>query len=174
MLRAVGRKSFDELCRRDCRISTALGESLVKVAAQMTRSHAIGVGQTKAIALVDLAAATPARDTPAGLGRRKALALPSGEIIAPHTASAQVIEHAAVEVRHAEAAKRHAPRRGRTTTAEERALAASLEKKLHALGIRAAKVTAVATKPGRGGDVRIEHVPLAKLASLEKALAETR
>lgn len=86
----------------------------------------------------------------AGYGRKKALRLPSGEMINPRAASAQIIEHAAVEVRRSEAAKKNGPRRGRTTTPEERALAANIQRRLHALGVRSAKVTAVATKPGQG------------------------
>ncbi len=159
MLLALGRKSFEEVCKKDCRISVALADNLVKVVDAMTRREAIRVGQTKAVALVELAAATPVHDTPAGLARRSRVKLADGETIDTRRASGRKIESAAKRERQFHAARRKGPRRGLTTTAEERALAAELQKQLRRRGLDRATVTAVATKPGRESDLRIEHVP---------------
>jgi len=44
----------------------------------MTREQALAMGQTKAMAMVTLSAATPEDDTAAGLYRKKSVALPGG------------------------------------------------------------------------------------------------
>ncbi len=174
MIAALGRKTFREVCKKDCGLSGTLAEGLVRVVTTMTRDEALAAGgQTKAIALAALAHATPEADTPAGLGKQRAFALPGGKKVDLAKATAHEVEHTAVVVRRAQAAKNAKSGkkpRGRTTTPDERALAALLEKKLHALGLRGAKVTAVATKPGQGGDLRFEHIPCAKVDLLKKAI----
>jgi hypothetical protein len=166
MLAVLGRRSFAEMCERDAGVSATTGQRLVEITLSMTREQAIEMGQTKAMAMVSLADATPEADTPAGLYRKKAVALPGGKKISPRAASANELEEAATRLRQA----RGGSRRGRTTTPDERASAGRLEARLHALGLRAARVTAVATKPGQGADLRIEHIPVAKLDVLKKAL----
>ncbi len=174
LIKALGRKTFREVCKKDCKLSGTLAEGLVRVVTTMTRDEALAAGgQTKAIALAALAHATPETDTPAGLGRNRAFALPGGKKVNLAKASAREVENAAVVVRRALAAKGERAGkkpRGRTTTADERSLAALLEKTLHALGLHGAKVTAVATKPGQGGDLRFEHIPCAKVDLLKKAI----
>ncbi len=170
MLLALRRKSFEEVCKKDCGISVALADSLVKVVKAMTRREAIRFGRTKAIALVELAAATPADDTPAGLARQQQVRLADGESVDPRRASAQTIEAAAKRERQFQAARRGGARRGRTTTAEERALAAELQKRLRKRGLDRVTVTAVATKPGRESDLRIEHVPCGALGDVAHVL----
>ena len=171
MVAALGRRSFAEVCKKDCGLSASLAEGLIRVVTTMTRDEALAAGgQTKAIALAALAQATPALDTPAGLGKQRAFALPGGKKVDLTKASTREVERAAVVVRRAAAAKSGKKARGRTTTEDERALAAALQKKLHSLGLRNAKVTAVATKPGQGGDLRFEHIPCAELDLLKKAI----
>jgi hypothetical protein len=173
MIAALGRKTFAEVCKRDCGLSASLAEGLIRVVTTMTRDEALSAGgQTKAIALAELARATPQADRPAALGKKRAFALPDGKKVDLAKASAQEVEHATVMVRRAAAAKSGKKRRGRTTTQEEQDLAAMLEKKLHALGLHGAKVTAVATLPGQGGDLRFEHIPCAKVELLKKALGK--
>jgi hypothetical protein len=171
MISALGRKTFTDVCKKDCGLSATLAEGLIRVVTTMTRDEALAAGgQTKAIALATLAQATPDLDTPAGLGKKRGFALPNGKKVDLAKASTREIEHAAVAVRRAAAAKSGKKARGRTTTEDERALAALLEKKLHALGLHGARVTAVATKPGQGGDLRFEHIPCAKVDLLKKAI----
>jgi hypothetical protein len=166
MLGALGRRSFAELCERDAGISATTGQRLVEVTLAMTREQAIAMGQKKAMAMVGLAEATPEGDTAAGLYRKKAIALPGGKTISPRVASANELEAAAARVRQA----RGKARRGRTTTPDERARAAKLEARLRELGLDRARVTAVATKPGQGADVRIELVAIDELDLLKRAL----
>jgi len=152
-------------------------ERLVEIAASLTREQALAMGQKKAMAMVTLAAATPEDDTAAGLYRKKSIALPGGKKVSPRSASANEIEDAATAIRHRRSASAasngsatasRGP--GRHSTAEERTLAALLEKRLHQLGLERARVTAVATKPGQGSDLRFEHIPVAQIDVLKKAI----
>ena len=177
LIKALGRRTFAEVCSLDASISLTTAERLVEVATSMTREQALGMGQKKAMAMVALAAATPADDTAAGLFRKTSVALPGGKTISPRTASANAVEEAATAIRrdHAAASGRKGKGatgqpRGRTTTAEERAFAALVERRLHQLGLERARVTAVATKPGQGADLRFEHIPAAEVDALKKAI----
>ena len=89
---ALGRKSFAEVCEKDADVSASTGERLVRIVAAMTREQALAMAQTKATAMVNLAAATPAEDTAAGLFRKKSVALPGGRKVSPRSASAEAIE----------------------------------------------------------------------------------
>jgi len=62
------------------------------------------------------------------------------------------------------------PRRGKTTTPEERHLCARAQQKLRAVGMRDAKIEPRATKPGQPSNVRIMNVPLARLEELGQIL----
>jgi hypothetical protein len=158
-------------------MSVSVAERLVEIVRSLTREQALAMGQKKAMAMVTLAAATPEDDTAAGLYRKKSIALPGGKKVSPRSASANEIEEAATALRHRRSASaarngngNGAPARGRTTTAEERTFAALLEKRLHQLGLERARVTAVATKPGQGSDLRFEHIPVAQIDILKKAI----
>src|SRR4051794_2474110 len=59
MLHALGSPSFAALCEKKIRMSVALCDSLIGVAGNMTREEAIAMGQSRAIAMVSLAEATP-------------------------------------------------------------------------------------------------------------------
>ncbi len=173
LLSALGRRTFAELCEKDAKISVATAERLVAIVASLTRVQALAMGQKKAMAMVTLAAATPdPSDSAAGLFRKKAIALPGGRSVSPRTARANELEEAATAIRHrasssAPAAKKQ---RGRTTSADERALATLLQRRLRQLGLERATVTAVATKPGQGSDLRFEHIPAANVSALAKAV----
>ena len=168
---ALGRRSFAEVCEKDAGISVSVAERLVEIVRSLTREQALAMGQKKAMAMVTLAAATPEDDTAAGLYRKKSIALPGGKRVSPRSASANAIEEAATAIRHRRSASGSgAPARGRTTTAEERTFAALLEKRLHQLGLDRARVIAVATKPGQGSDLRFEHIPVAQIDALKKAI----
>ena len=151
VIRALGRKSFAEVCEKDAGLSASTSERLVRIVAAMTREQALTMGQTKATAM----------------------ALPGKRKVSPRTASALAIESAAAVVRRARATKKNGASKrgvGRTTTEEERSLAAMLEKQLHKLGLERARVTAVATKAGHGADLRFERIPAAKVDLLKKAI----
>jgi hypothetical protein len=170
---ALGRRSFAEVCEKDAGLSASTGERLVSIAGAMTREQALAMGQTKAMAMVNLAAATPEDDTAAGLFRKKRIALPGGGEVSPRTASAVAIDAAAAVIRRGRVAKTGGAAKrgpGRTTTEEERTLAAMLERQLHKLGLDRARVTAVATKPGQGADLRFERIPAAQVDLLKKAI----
>jgi hypothetical protein len=169
MLSAMGVRTFAELCQTKLGISVSLAQQLVDVVTKMTREQAVTMGQTKAIALIALAAATPEADTAAELFDKGRVRLPGGAAIDARTASARAIERAAKHVRDAH--DRGKPRRGRTTTAEERAVAAALQKALRAAGIARATVEAIATKPGVISDLRIAHLPIDAIATAARALA---
>jgi hypothetical protein len=166
LIAALGRPTFADVCSNDAGISISVAERLVAIVGAMTREQALAMGQKKAMAMVTLADATPDADTAVGLYRKKSVALPGGKTITPRTASANEIEEAATTIRHG-AGK---PARGRTTTAEERTFAALLERRLHQLGLDRARVTAVATKPGQGADLRFEHIPAADIDALRQAI----
>lgn len=169
MLAVLGRRSFAELCEKDAGISASTGQRLVEVVRSMTREQALAMGQKKAMAMVSLARATPEEDTAVGLYRKRTIALPGGRGIDPRAASANELEEAATAIRRQRAGKGGAAR-GRTTTEDERRLAALIEERLHQLGLDRARVTAVATKPGQGADLRFEHVPAAQVDALKKAI----
>jgi hypothetical protein len=176
VISALGRRSFAEVCEKDAGLSVSVAERLVAIATSMTREQALTMGQKKAMAMVTLAAATPEDDTAAGLYRKKTIALPGGKKVSPRTASANAIEEAATAIRHRRSATKSngngsaKPSRGRTTTDEERTFAALLQKRLHQLGLDRALVTAIATKPGQGSDLRFEHIPVAQIDVLKKAI----
>jgi hypothetical protein len=119
--------------------------------------------------MTELAEATPEeRDTPAGLYRKKSVAVPGGRSVAPRAASAREIERAAKAIR--QGARAGAARRGRSTTEDERTLAALLERRLRQLGLRHATVEAVATKPGQPADLRFAGIPIDRVDVLKKAI----
>ncbi|CAN5925005.1 hypothetical protein BH11MYX4_BH11MYX4_01330 [soil metagenome] len=78
VIRALGRKSFAEVCEKDAGLSASTSERLVRIVAALTREQALAMVQTKATAMVNVAAATPEDDTAAGLFRKKSVALPGG------------------------------------------------------------------------------------------------
>jgi hypothetical protein len=177
MVAALGRRSFAEVCEKDAGLSAVVAERLIAIVRNMTAEQALAMGQKKAMAMIDLAAATPDHDdTAAGLFRKKSIALPGGRTLDTRAASANAIEEAAKAIRHrvlATSARRGGPTkpaRGRTTSADERSLAELLQRKLHKLGLERARVTAVATKAGHESDLRFEHIPVSQLDALKQAI----
>jgi hypothetical protein len=171
MLLALGCKTFSELCARHLGLSQEVASRLVEIVQSMTREEAIGVGQSRAMALVDLAKATPDADTPGELYRRGRVDLPGGATVDTKKASARQLFGAAKKIRIA--SKRLGGRRGRTTTSDERAIAEAVQSALHAAGLREARVTAVASKPGAESYLRIERVLVSKRRAAGRALAKT-
>jgi len=164
---ALKRESFKEVCEKDLAMSLASADELIAIVLHVKRRDAVRMGQSRALALVALAKATPEADTAATLATTRR-ALPSGKHIDVTKASVREIKAAAKEIRGA--TRSSARPKGRTTTTEERAVASKLEAALHAIGVTRARVTAVATKPGTEADIRIEHVPVSELPKLGAVL----
>jgi hypothetical protein len=172
VVEALGRASFAELCERDLGMSLTKASYLIAVVQHVPRVEAARLGQDRTVAILELADATPDADTVAALAKG-VVKLPDGTELHIPDASANEIRKAAKLFRAANSkgtGVEPARRRGRTTTPEERAKAEALERRLRERGLDRVKVTAVATKPGRAADVRIEHMPLDQLAALKKAL----
>ena len=62
------------------------------------------------------------------------------------------------------------PRRGKSTTEDERTLAKLLERRLHELGLERASVEAVATKAGHVAELRFAGIPVDRVDVLKKAI----
>jgi hypothetical protein len=168
MVAVLGRSSFADVCEKDLGLGVATARRLIEIVTSMTRAQALAMGQQKALSMATLAEATPEEDSPAGLYRRKSVAVPGEASITPRTASAREIERAAKAIRqHASAG---GARRGRSTTEDERALAALLERRLHQLGLASARVEAVATKPGQVAELRFSGIPVDSVDVLKKAI----
>jgi hypothetical protein len=163
---ALGYGSFGELCEGELGITAAKASQLLAIVRAIPREQARALGQERAAALLTLADATPEDDS-AGALAGSVLRLPSGKRIDIAAASTRELRAAAKEIRHARGEAR--PRRGLSTTPEERAAAAALERSLRELGLTEARVSAVA-RHGAGAHVRIERVPLSDLPLLRKAL----
>lgn len=168
MIAVLGRRSFAEVCEKDLGMSVATASRLVAIVKSMTRAEALAMGQRKALAMTELAQATPAVDTPAGLYRKKSVAVPGGRSVTPRAASAREIEKAAKAIRQGK--RSGGKRRGRSTTDDERTLAALLERRLRQLGLERATVEAVATKPGQPADLRFAGIPVDRVDVLKEAI----
>jgi hypothetical protein len=163
---ALGHKNFAALLRSELDMSLSKAAQLIAVVNAVPRNEARAMGQERTAALLELSRATPTEDTASALAT-SVLKLPSGKRLPLAKASTRQIRDAAKAVRNEQAIQK--PRRGVTTTAEERASVTALEQALNSLGLTEARVSAVA-KPGGGAHVRIERVPLASLRLLAKAI----
>jgi len=179
--RALGYTAFHACCKRELGISGAKADQLVAIATSMSAEIARGLGQMNALALVTLCRATPEDDRPEDLASGS-VTLPSGEVLDVGSSSARDKLEAAKEIRATttrpsagkEASGGGKRPRGRSTTAEERRVAAEAEAALHAAGLRDASVRAVATKPGKPATLRMEGIPTTEMATLCKALCKGR
>jgi hypothetical protein len=160
----LGYASFAELCETRLELSLTRAESLVSIASRVRREDALRWGQDKTAALVEIANATSADDTPGEIAQGS-LKLPGGKRLDVEKSSARTLKDLAKQLR---AKRGTGSARGRTTTKQERALADTLAKRLVADGLEA-KVAAVATKPGSVSKLRIE-LPADALAALRVAL----
>lgn len=154
----LGYDGFADLCTRGLALSPTTAAELIDVVERLPRRDALKWGKEKAHALVALADATPTRDTPQKID-------PKVLRRDPKTVTVRELRDLAKKER----AKKPATRRGRTATADERALAARLQAALRKAGHREAEVVAVATKPGAPSKLRIE-LPIDGLEALSKAL----
>lgn len=169
IVKAAGRATFRELCERDLEMSLATADRLVAIVTHVAREDALRMGQQRALALAQLANATPEADSAAQL-ETKTRKLPSGKRLDLSKASTREIEAATRELRATKPAAK--PARGRTTTPQEKETAAALQAALRKNGLERSRVVAVATKPGQPADLRIDRVPVTELAALRRALGK--
>jgi hypothetical protein len=163
MATSLGCADFEELCRRELSMSPSTARRLMMVATRVSREVVLRVGQSRALALLELVEATPEDDTPEELLDAK-LALPSGKTLVVAEATAEELRDAAREIVHAN--QPGAERRKHTSRAEQAAHRRA-GKQLEARGFDAGKLLA-----GRGektARVRYE-VPVADLRGFAKAL----
>lgn len=170
---ALGRTSFEEICKRDLSMSHTLANQLVDVAARYTVDQALSLGQSRAIALLDLVAATPEDDTPTEL-LEGGVRLPDGTKLRPKNASAIEMTRAAKAVRRATAAALKTKVKGRTVSAEDAAIGERVADVLTAASLSQVKVRAIAGLPGRAATFRFEGVTADTLAAFAKALARLK
>lgn len=166
---ALGRATFRELCDKDLSMSLTAAEELIAIVTHVPRKDALRMGQARARALIALASATPEADSATTL-EKTTRKLPSGKTIDVSKASVRELHAAAKDLRSA-GPKATRPK-GRTTTAEERGRAATLQAALQTAGLPRARVEAIATKPGQEADVRIQGVPMSALDKLRAALGK--
>jgi hypothetical protein len=172
IVEALGHKGIAELVEAELDMSAAKARDLMTIARFVRREDALRWGQEKSAALVELAQATTAADSPATLAKKGKLALASGRVIDIEEANAAALQEAAKEARAARDGGRK-PRRGVTVSAADRAAAARLERALHAAGEARARVTAVA-RAGEAADLRIERVTIGGLAALARAASAAK
>jgi hypothetical protein len=165
----LGFKGFGELVTKGLRMSLAGAGELMEIVTWVKRRDALAWRREKNAALVELAKATPAKDTPASL-MKKPVRLATRRLFDARKADAEAIRAAAKEERQARAAHETSdkPRRGVTSTPAERDRGARLEAELQAKGLADARVTVLA-RPGGGAVFRIEREPVARLDLLAKA-----
>ncbi len=169
---AAGHASFGELCEKELAMSHSKAKQLVAIVRGVRRGDAVKLGQERAAALLALAEATPEPDSAALLAGADYV-LPSGKKLDIARASTGALWDAARELRAARAQATTRRSRGLTTTPEERAAAARLERALHDAGLGLARVIPVA-KNRAGAQVRIERVPLAEIDKVRVALTSLR
>ncbi|MBI2394941.1 MAG: hypothetical protein HYV09_35555 [Deltaproteobacteria bacterium] len=155
----LGDRGFSDLCQRGLDLSPTNAGKVIEIVERLPRRDALKWGKEKAHALIELADATPAADTPLKIDA-KAL----GEVD-PKRATVRELQALAQKER----GKKKAAPRGRTTTKEERELAARLQSALRKSGAKTATAAAVATKPGAPAKLRIE-VPSDRLDDLRGAI----
>jgi hypothetical protein len=130
--RALGCATFAEVLER-VDISNELANELLGIVRQVPRRLAVAVGQTKAAALVELAAATPEDDTPEQLATAKLVVRGRHRPVDLATSSAKEIRRLARDVR-----REHAKEGSAIRNAE--AIARRLERALERAGVRRVKV----------------------------------
>ena len=137
-------------------ISGRTAADLIDVVENVGPRFARRYGQSQVLAMVKLCRATPEEDTVEDLAERGHVGLPSGEVLDVGGSSVREKEDAAKEIRDATASEGK-KKRGTSTSAEDRRVAAEAEAALHAVGLKGAEVRAVA-RPGKVADLRIDVV----------------
>jgi hypothetical protein len=167
---ALGYAGFHELCKVELDLSGSAVDGLVRIVENYGPDLARRLGRSQALALLKLCDATPEDDTVEDLVGGT-VRLPSGSTLDVGDSSVRDKLEAAKEIREA-GAKR--PARGRSTSANDRRVAAEAQAALRAAGIPGAKVQAMAGRPSRPSELRFEGIPVDGLGLLCTALCARR
>ena len=159
---ALGYESFKALASKELELSAATAYRLMSIPDHLTRKCAAGLGQSKALALIELAAATPEPDTAETLARGKTRVRGHAAPIEPGKMSARAIQRAA-------GTERRSHRKKADGATEATAWAAKAKGRLAALGatLELAEVRRGRTK---GFEVVI-RCPFDALRGLSKVLS---
>jgi hypothetical protein len=169
---ALGYRSFAEMCSVELEISGRTAADLIDMVENVGPVFARHHGRSQVLAMVKLCRATPEDDTVEDLVEKGRVPLPSGKDLDVGGSTVREKEDAAKEIRDATPTEGK-KKRGTTTSAEDRRVAAEAEAALHAVGLKRAEVRAVA-RPGKVADLRIEGIPTSDMALLCKALCGRR
>jgi hypothetical protein len=161
---------FAELVQKELDISVSAANDLVDIAKGVRRTDALRWGQKKSLAMAQLAKATPDFDTPESIAKKGTITLSSGRVLDTEAANANELLAAAKEERAATRGARK-PRRGVTTTRDERSFAERLQKALRDAGVVSARVHAIA-RAGAVADLKIERLPIDQATTLRRVLGK--
>lgn len=159
---ALGRASFEELCREDLQMAPTTVRKMI--AQHFRRETVLTLGADRAQALIELAEATPEDDTPEGI-MYSTLTLPSGERLDVARATAAELHDAAREIRQ----KHKSSRRGLTVSAAHRKLYGQYNQRLKRARARGAKLKLIASRDKEGAWVEL-RVRLSDLDAVTGAL----
>jgi hypothetical protein len=168
----LGFKGFVDLCKRGLSIAPTTADRLIDIVERLPRRDALKWGKEKAHALIALADATAAEDSPQKIDAKVLGKLDPAKATVRELQALAQKQRAAKMRRVAKgqpAAKATARPRGRTTTEGERSLASRLQAGLRKAGAKTATAVAVATKPGAAAKLRVE-LPIDRLEALKTAL----
>ncbi len=168
---ALGYTRFAELVEREVGISDTQAYKLIAITEHLTRERAVELGQEKAAALVQLAAATPERDTATTLGSTEIVVAGKRRKVDPATLSVSELREAAKLERKARASKANDGRSEASRAAD--AIAHRCQAALRKAGFAHAVVKAVTVRrEGKAvADLRISGVPAEDHKKLGRALA---
>ncbi len=115
---ALGHSSFAALVENELGMALGTVKRLIAIPKELTRKRALGLGQSKSLALIRLAAATPEPDTAEQLARGRTRVRGHRTPIRPGKMSAREIERAAKTERSAHRSKSKRPADSLLTEAE--------------------------------------------------------
>ena len=116
---ALGHRSFGAMVESELGIALATAKRLMAIPKQLTRKRALSLGQSKSLALIRLAAATPERDTAEELARGTVTVRGHRAPIRPGKMSAREIERAVRTERSAHRSESKRPADAALARAEE-------------------------------------------------------
>lgn len=154
----LGFGTFAKLCSETLALSPATAAKLITIAERVSPKDALRWGPEKSAAVVNLANATGAS------GRIVRKGLPMNP---EHASTREILAEARKQ--RARTGKRSA--RGKLVTLAEQQMAERIEQALHAAGVTAARVHAVAGPPGKPAYLRIDRIPFDAIRTFRKSLA---
>jgi hypothetical protein len=169
LYRALGYARFADLVEHEVGVSDTQAYKLIAITEHLTRERAVELGQEKAAALVQLAAATPERDTATTLGETEIVVGGKRRKVDPATLSVSELREAAKRER-----KARAPKNERSEAAREgEAIAKRCQAALRKAGFASAvvKVVMVRREGAAIAELRLSGVPAVEHKKIGRALA---